>query len=79
MKTHYKYIHFAQEDRGRPVWKIQNTKQGLTLAHIEYYPDWKENIFHTTFIDKFPLKVFSKGCLDDISDFMGQLNEGLKA
>ena len=75
MKTRYKYIHFERmETTDRDyLWVCLNNRYGDPLGHVEYETHWHTHIFkpaHGT--------VFSADCLDDISKFMKQLNEGKK-
>jgi hypothetical protein len=70
MKTEYKYITFVLSDR-KPktdVWKCMNKRHGDELGIVKWYGPWRQYCY-------FPScqAVYSKGCLDDISDFVVQL------
>lgn len=68
MKTKYKYVEFAKDFRGD--WLCFNRKSEDELGWIEYRTGWRQFVINTS-----PDIIFSAGCLDDISHFLGQLNK----
>ena len=73
MKTVYKFIYFTELKKMPGKWVCLNLKTADPLAFIEYYPAWRQHI--AQFNDGC---VFNCQCLDDISDFLKQLNEKKK-
>jgi len=69
MKTRYKFIHFKQT--GEKFYLVFNNKSKCVLGKIEYFYQWRQYVFSAS-----PLAIFSASCLDDISDFIGQLKGG---
>jgi hypothetical protein len=71
-KERYQYIHFGllspkmKTDR----WSCVNNKDGKLLGIVEWYGPWWQYCF-------FPLHsiALSKGCMEDIGDFIRQLME----
>ena len=74
MKAKYKYIEFVQdgEFQNRPQYNCLNIKDTQVLGMVCYYVPWKQFIITP---DPYPGIVFSSDCLDDISDFLNQLNK----
>lgn len=73
MKTHYKYIHFREiPNPGKKTtrWECFNTNSNWPLGEVEWYGAWRQYIFETS-----GEIILNKGCLDDISDFLDQLNK----
>ena len=70
MKTTYKYIHFEQATLDR-VWNCINNKHKIVLGVVSYYLPWKQYVFNALYSDD----VFSQDCLEDIIDFMKQLDK----
>ena len=71
MKTKYKFIHFVEFKDG--LWLCKNNKSNDELGYLEFYSRWKQWTFRAT-----AMAVFNSTCLDDISDFLKQLNAGGK-
>ena len=80
MKTEYKYIRFIVIDEmpGRKTkrWGCFNNHElepEEVMGEIYYYGGWRQYIieFHDGYI-------FNAGCLDDIADFLGQINKRIK-
>ena len=68
MKTRYRYIHF---DEAEGVgWYCYNNKSETTLGCVTYYARWRQWV-----IDFKEDCVFNVQCLQDIADFLGQLNK----
>lgn len=72
LTTEYKFIHFEKYDETPKTskWRAVNNKSGAVLGLVHFYPAWQEYCFFTV-----PDCVFNSGCLTDIIDFLGQLNE----
>ncbi len=73
MKTKYKYIHFEETpnpNKKTSVWYCLNTKSNYDLGLVRWYGAWRQYTFEPS-----ETTVFNKGCLDDISDFLDQLNK----
>ena len=66
MKTRYEYIHFVQDAEN--AWVVRNNKTEDSLGMITWYLRWRQFC-----LLPYPEIVFSKGCLLDIIDFIGQL------
>jgi len=71
MKTEYKYLQFSEliSTGKTSKWSCQ-TKNGChSLGNIKWYGAWRQYCY-------FPVvqAVYSAGCLDDIADFLKQLN-----
>lgn len=68
-----KYLRFVktgESDSGKTEhWDIESKSQGLVLAIVRWYGPWRQYVMypqHET--------LFNCGCLDDISDFLKELN-----
>jgi hypothetical protein len=76
VKTEYKYIHFEnysnpKQKTGR--WMCVNNNHGTWLGEVKWYPGWRQYCFNPA-----SDTVFSKGCLEDINNFIQQLMDGRK-
>ena len=77
MKTKYKHIHFKNVSKAYPRRKTQTWlckhNSGIILGQVEWVCRWRQYWFvpDAGF-------GFSKSCTDDISNFIGQLNEERK-
>jgi len=75
MKTDYKYIHFEKTEQFivgcMPIYECKNNKKGTVLGFIFFYPNWRQYCFTQKESDV----VFSLDCLEDIIDFLKQLNK----
>jgi len=72
MKTDYEYLRFVQK-ASKPktsVWSCMNKHHEQELGEIKWYGPWRQYCY-------FPIiqAVYSKGCLDDISDFISTLKQ----
>jgi len=78
MKTEYKHIHFDDISYSYPTRKTKSfacrsNNTDTPLGDIQWERAWRQYCF-------FPvhLTVFSKGCLNDIADFIKQLMDERK-
>ena len=70
MKTKYRHIHFvSDEDKS---WACFDNKTQDGLGWVSYYLPWEKYV--VDFIN--PDCVFDENCLNDIIDFLNQLNKG---
>ncbi len=71
MKTRYKFIHFAKCNPSSKgwLWGCLNNKDKDIMGVIIYYKPWKQHV-----IEFREGCVFNNSCLEDIIDFLGQLN-----
>ena len=70
MKLQFQFINFVEVEQ-KPktkVWSCRNNRSGDELGVVKWFPGWRQYCY-------FPScqAVYSKGCLDDIAEFMGQL------
>lgn len=70
MKLRYEFIHFKQVPKKgeTTLWTVHNNKSGDEFGMVGWYRSWRQYCF----VPAGPC-VFSAGCLDDISNFIGQL------
>jgi len=75
MKTEYEYIRFEKiaEKVKTSVWSCLNSHYDTELGRVKWYPQWRQYCYFPTVA-----AVYSVGCLNDISDFIHQLNEDHK-
>ena len=73
MKTIYRYIKFEKEPDEYQRWWCINKKSGTELAGITLYEPWNQWVAEFN-----PGCVFNSICLNDISDFLTQLNQATK-
>lgn len=70
MKTEYEHIYFKLKEK-KPktsVYACHNKKSGIKLGEVLWYSSWRQYCFlPTTEI------VFSSGCMNDVIDFISQL------
>ena len=75
MKTGYEYIYFEiiEEKPKTKVWGCYNNNSTTRIGEVKWYAGWRQYCF-------FPYEdsVFSKGCLDDIGEFIQQLMDERK-
>ena len=69
MKTKYKFIWFEPTTL-TCVWNCVNNKAKTYLGVVSFYKPWKRYVFNA----ENERCVFSQDCLEDIIDFMKQLN-----
>jgi len=71
MKTQYQYIHFVliEEKPKTKVWQCNNNRSGEELGVLKWYSGWRQYCYFPTV-----QAVYSKGCLDDIADFIKQIS-----
>ncbi len=72
MKLKYKFIEFVLIGV-RPkteIYACQNIKSSVALGEVKWHPAWRRYCY-------FPIQqaVYSGDCLDDISDFLKQINK----
>lgn len=72
MKTKYKFINFEliETKTKTGMWKCLNNRGDSLLGFIKWYPSWRQYCYFTMEQEA----VYSKGCLEDIIDFINQLN-----
>jgi hypothetical protein len=72
MKTEYEYLSFVRIESIGKTEKFMclNKKSANQLGEVKWYGAWRQYCY-------FPLvqAVYSKGCLNDIADFLTQLNK----
>lgn len=70
LRTEYKYIKFVKIiSTGKTVrFSCINIHHGEELGEIKWYGAWRQYCYFANVS-----AVYSKGCLDDISDFLNQL------
>lgn len=77
MKTEYKHIEFIDvsdeyPERKTQVWVCQN-KDNETLGYVEWFNKWRQYCFNCE-----NQIILAESCLEDICDFIKQLNEERK-
>lgn len=64
-----KYIQFdlVEQRIKTSIWAVRNIKSQMIIGYIKWKPTWRQYTFE-------PLldTVYSKGCLQDIIDFIGE-------
>jgi len=73
MKTRYKYIHFEEGPGPKavyPSYYCWNNRNDHILGKVFFYRTWDKYVFEGG-----DGCVFSASCLEDIIDFLKQLNE----
>ena len=72
MKLKYEYIEFLfiQKLQKTKVYECHNIKSGHPLGVVKWYPAWRRYCYFPTHE-----AVYSASCLDDISDFLKQINK----
>ena len=72
MKTDYEYIKFIEvNSQGKTSkWDCHNVHHGEKLGEIKWHGAWRQYCYFPTV-----QAVYSKGCLNDIADFLTQLNK----
>lgn len=76
LNNQYKYIHFEKvADKTKPsVWHCCNNQSGDIIGEVRWYNSRRKYCYFSTF-----QAVYSVGCLDDIKDFIGQLERRRKS
>ena len=71
MKTQYKFIKFipAGNDGTHDLWRCFTNRQNEELGYVGWEQCWHEFTFAPS-----AGTIFSASCLNDISNFLGQLN-----
>ena len=66
-KKEYEYVSFELTERKSKtgVWDCKNIKHNESLGYIKWHPAWRQYCYFPTV-----QAVYSKGCLEDISDFI---------
>lgn len=71
MRTEYVYLTFVKVESTSKTEKYMclNKKSGGQLGEVKWYGAWRQYCY-------FPLvqAIYSSGCLNDIADFLNQLN-----
>ncbi len=71
LKTKYRYVEFEESpDPEVKLWVCLNNEVGPHLADLTYYKPWRQWVIAFQ-----PGCVFNNTCLNDISHFLGQLNQ----
>jgi len=67
-KTRYKFIHFKELST---FWDCRNNRTDGSLGKVYYLETWRQYVFA-------PVGdcIFSQDCLEDIIDFIKQLDGG---
>lgn len=71
LNAEFQYIVFLEmetESKKTKRWSVANKESGYLLGFVEWYSAWRQYCFMPT-----SLTVFSKGCLNDISDFLKEI------
>jgi len=70
LKTQYQFINFVKiPSTGiTSKWSCANNRSGDELGEIKWYGAWRQYCYFPTVC-----AVYSRGCLQDINDFIGQL------
>jgi len=70
METKYQYIRVVKiaDNPKTSVWSCCNKHSGDELGIIKWYGPWRQYCYFPT-----TQAVYSKGCLDDIGDFISRL------
>ena len=69
MKTVYRYIKFKKFSDDSQIWSCLN-HSNIELGYVEYYTEWRQFVFIP-----FSNTEYSFECLNDIADFLKQLNQ----
>ncbi len=80
MKTEYQYIHFIHvptPTRKTERYFCHNLSGGDMLGVVEWYGPWRQYCFAPVGL-KLTEIVLSKGCMEDVCDFISQLMEARK-
>jgi hypothetical protein len=75
MKTKYNYIHFTciGDTKKTTRWSINNNCTDAFLGEIKWYSAWRTYCFFTA-----SDTVFNVDCLEDIQNFINQLQTNRK-
>jgi hypothetical protein len=70
MKTDFEYIRFVKKPSTgtTSVWSCKNIRHGDELGIIKWYGGWRTYCFFPTV-----QAVYSRGCLNDITEFIDTL------
>jgi hypothetical protein len=72
MKERYRYISFGRRisKTKTAVYACHNNSSGAEVGIVKWYGPWRQYCF-------FPARgtIFSKGCMEDVNDFIRQLME----
>lgn len=83
MKIKYKYIRFEKDEKYSNNHKTEkyycvNNSGDYYLGFVKWYPQWRQYCFYIQKDWIISCAMFSSGCLDDISDFLKQINQDHK-
>jgi len=72
MKIKYQYINFelTEEKPKTKVWSCRNNNSGTELGIVKWHSAWRRYCYFPTV-----QAVYSQGCLDDMSAFIGAAME----
>lgn len=75
MKTQYKFIYFLKtyDLPKTSVWHLRSRKSDDLLGEVKWYGPWRQYCYFAM-----NEAVYSVGCLEDINDFIRQLEEERK-
>jgi len=75
MKKQYKYIHFELSSSENELsFYCINNKSNKIIGEVTWYKQWKCHVFNAWN----DLAIFNVSCLEDIVDFMEQLQNSKK-
>lgn len=78
LKTEYQYIHFVNRGiptgRKMPVWECYNTHHSELLGTVQWDGPWRQYVYEPA-----GWAIYSRGCLNDVADFIRQLMEQYRA
>lgn len=75
LKTKYKHIEFLEAEK-KPktsVYLVKNHQTGDRLGVVFWHSPWRQYVLRP-----FLETLWSRSCLDDVSDFINQLMEARK-
>ena len=72
MKTKYKWIEFVQFPDGLKSWNCFNGDDDI-LGEVDYCNGWRQYVFAPS--EGYTSTYFNFKCLEDIADFLKQLNK----
>jgi hypothetical protein len=78
VKTDYQYLVFVKRENptGKTfIFECKNKRSNTCLGIVRWYGSWRQYCYLP---EMFLGAVYSSGCLDDISNFVKQLNDAQK-
>lgn len=64
-KTYIRFVEVSNPGRLTKIWICENINNGAKLGIIKWYGSWRQYCYFTS-----PDRIFSVGCLKEISDFI---------